>query len=524
MSSTATARKRGEVLVRERALGKVYALRFWAYGKRRYVTLGYGLDGWTRDKAEDELQNVLADVRRGLWVPSERWPGREGEASDRDIVPLFGPFAVGLAASRKGQVAAKTSAHENWALGHLLPFFADSPIDKIDVEAVDAYRARKVQESEVRARAIARGKPRRNVRGQILRPLSPGSINRTIDHLQRVLSIAVEYPRFGLTRNAARGKRRRLPECPAAAVHIDSAVQIEALLEAAAELDRDPHRKLSEREAIMATFLFAGTRAQELCDLIWRDVDLAGARIFVGRSKTPAGRREIDLQPILLSILAGYRAYSQGGHPEDLVFPTLTGHPRGPDNLRVRVLAPVLRRADEWLARRGLAPLPRALTTHKLRHAFASILVALGEDPVSVMRQIGHTDPAFTLRVYAHLMNRDTADRDRLGVLVHGERMFGAAAAASKPVELSQYEASIICALAQHGGRASRQEVLGAVGEAMAELHGAADLEALPSGPPRWQPRLGKARMRLVRRGLLAVGIGRGQWALTALGWTRVQG
>jgi hypothetical protein len=43
-------------------------------------------------------------------------------------------------------------------------------------------------------------------------------------------------------------------------------------------------------------------------------------------------------------------------------------------------------------------PLPKGLTTHKLRHAFASVLIALGEDPVSVMRQIGHTDPEFRKR------------------------------------------------------------------------------------------------------------------------------
>ena len=173
MSSAATARKRGEVLVRERAVGRIYALRFWAYGKRRYVTLGYESEGWTRDKAEAELQSVLADVRRGLWVAPGRWQGRD-EVGDRDVVPLFGPFALDLAASRKGQVAAKTSAHDGWALGHLLPFFADLPIDEIDVEAVDAYRAREAQESEMRARAIARGKARRDLRGQPLRPLSPG--------------------------------------------------------------------------------------------------------------------------------------------------------------------------------------------------------------------------------------------------------------------------------------------------------------------------------------------------------------
>jgi len=93
-----------------------------------------------------------------------------------------------------------------------MPFFAEWAINEIDVEAVDDYRLLKVKESEARAQAIERGRPQRNVHGQILRPLSAGSINRTIDHLQWVLSIAGEYPRFGVVGNAAQGKRRRLPK------------------------------------------------------------------------------------------------------------------------------------------------------------------------------------------------------------------------------------------------------------------------------------------------------------------------
>jgi hypothetical protein len=31
----------------------------------------------------------------------------------------------------------------------------------------------------------------------------------------------------------------------------------------------------------------------------------------------------------------------------------------------------------------------------------------IGEDPAYVMSQLGYTDPAFTLRVYAHSMRRD---------------------------------------------------------------------------------------------------------------------
>jgi hypothetical protein len=42
-----------------------FALRFTAYGERRYITMTPA-DAWTRDRAEAELQNVMADVRRGI--------------------------------------------------------------------------------------------------------------------------------------------------------------------------------------------------------------------------------------------------------------------------------------------------------------------------------------------------------------------------------------------------------------------------------------------------------------------------
>ena len=515
------SRPKGEVMVREWKSGRGYALRFWAYGERQYVTLGYARDGWDPDRAEEELENILADVRRGLWVPPKKRTKRGGEESERGEVPLFGPFARDLVEAREGQVAEKTTKRERWALGHLMPYFGDWALNEIDVEAVDDYRLFKVKESEARARAIERGRPQRNEYGQPMRPLSAGSINKTIGFLQWALSVALEYKRFGLTENAAAGRRRRLPERAAAPVHLDTAGQIEALLEAAGAMDRDPYFGCTEREAILASLILAGPRAHELCNLLWRDVDLANGRLFIGRSKTQAGLREITMLPILRDILAAHKAAAYRSGPDDLVFPTATGGRRDPDNLRARILASALRRADELLERRGLVPLPKGLTTHKLRHTFASVLIACGEDPVSVMRQIGHTDPNFTLRVYAHMMNRDPAERERLKALVRGERVVARQAPPPRPVELSDYEGPIIRAIAERGGRAARREIIAAVGEAMADRHRECDLEALPSGPPRWKPRIGKVRSRLVRRGWLEVGSG--DWELTERGWAKAQ-
>ena len=84
------------------------------------------------------------------------------------------------------------------------------------------------------------------------------------------------------------------------------------------------------------------------------------------------------------------------------------------------MIRPVVAHAEALLAERGREPLPAGVTAHKLRHTFASILFVRGEDPPYVMAQLGHTDPAFTLRVYAHAMRRDEGDKEALKALVEG--------------------------------------------------------------------------------------------------------
>jgi integrase len=102
------------------------------------------------------------------------------------------------------------------------------------------------------------------------------------------------------------------------------------------------------------------------------------------------------------------------------VFVTSTGRARSRDNLRHDVVDAVVAHANRLVEERGLQPLPLGITPHKLRHTFASILVAIGKDPTYVMQQLGHTDPAFTLRVYAHAMRRSEEERERLKALVEG--------------------------------------------------------------------------------------------------------
>jgi integrase len=154
--------------------------------------------------------------------------------------------------------------------------------------------------------------------------------------------------------------------------------------------------------------------------MLWRDVDLANGRFEVGRDKTDAGMREVDLLPLLREILTAHKAASENTRPNDPVFVTSTGKPRSRHNLRQDVVDAVVAHANKRVEERGAQPLPLGITPHKLRHTFASILVAIGRDPTHVMQQLGHTDPAFTLRVYAHMMRRSDDERERLKALVEG--------------------------------------------------------------------------------------------------------
>ena len=44
----------------------------------------------------------------------------------------------------------------------------------------------------------------------------------------------------------------------------------------------------------------------------------------------------------------------------------------------------------------------RYLKFHGLRHTYASLLVAQGENPKTVQHNLGHSDVSFTLQVYSH--------------------------------------------------------------------------------------------------------------------------
>jgi len=416
-----------------------FSLRFRAYGKRWVIKLGRPEDGWTTQMAERELAVVLRDVDLGTWRPP-----RPDPAPMKEVDPTFHEFASDWYATKELEVEPNTANHyRNDLVNHLLPFFKRHHLSEVTVAEVDRYRQRKVREAAEITAAAESGTPMMvsyvDRRGRSYRrparPLSPRSINMHIDLLAQILAVAVDHGH--LPSNPAVGKRRRLRASKPRPVHLDSAEQIAILLEAAAELDRGEavidvmdrrgrawtqrHPVLTTgRRAAIATLLLGGGRASATGAMVWRDVDLANGRFVVGPDKTDAGMREVDMLPLLREILTEHKAATEHTRPSDPVFVTSAGKARSRHNLRKDVVDAVVAHANRLVEEREAQPLPLGITPHKLRYTFASILVAIGKDPTYVMQQLGHTDPAFTLRVYSHTMRRSEDERARLKALVEG--------------------------------------------------------------------------------------------------------
>ena len=145
--------------------------------------------------------------------------------------------------------------------------------------------------------------------------------------------------------------------------------------------------------------LETGMRVSEALGLDWSDVELqAPPRIHVRRQhyrgttgplKTRASRRQLPLSADLAERLAALRPDGAQGP----VFVTRNGTRYLERNIR-RVLARAAAEAGlEWVS------------FHSFRHTCASFLFAAHKTPLQVSRWLGHADPAFTLRTYAHLID-----------------------------------------------------------------------------------------------------------------------
>jgi integrase len=370
----------GSLFVRRDSRGRETWYGKWYVGARR-VKRKIGLqrlagsrDGLTRAQAEAELRRRIETAD----VPTTPVAGLSvGEVGERLVASL----------EARGRKASTLAAHESALRAHLVPFFGDRPLGRIESADVEAFIASR--------------------RGT----LAPKSIRNYLGTLHSVLEFARVRP------NPVTDAHRPEADGTDPDIRFLTEQEVEELLGAVA----DDHLGPTDRVLFM-TAAFTGLRQGELFALRWRDVDWRAMRIRVRRSYArkragreaqfgkPKSRRSTRSVPMHDRVGAELELHYQRSAyqgDDDLVFcHPHTGGPLDSSN--------VLDRLRDALDAAGV----RRITFHDLRHTFGTRMAAAGVPMRMLQEWMGHRDIKTTM-IYA---DYQASDQERELV----QRAFGA--------------------------------------------------------------------------------------------------
>lgn len=358
-----------------------------ATGKRRWETVEGNLE-----EAQAKLDDYRSKVRRGERVAPNR-------ATLNEVADLW------LAAQTELRPRTRERYESNLDL-HIRPRLGRRRIGSITEDDVTTLIA------ELREGVYYEQVAGRIVNKQRKTGYAAWTIRGILVALSRVFAFGVRrgYLTVNPVSRLERGERPRVARRERRVLTSD---EIAALLGAA----------LPGYRTLLAIAVYTGLRQSELLGLTWHDVDFETGVVRVRRQldrsrgyvepKTPQAVRDVVLAPALARLLKQHReaALSRGlAKLTDPVFANAAGRPFEHRNVQSRGFDKAAERSRLNVNGNGR----RKASFHDLRHTFASLLIAQGADVVHVSRQLGHADPAITLKVYAdEFAAADHADRTR---------------------------------------------------------------------------------------------------------------
>src|SRR5215218_8784820 len=332
--------------------------------------------GNTAEEANNKKFQALADQAKGILF------------SDPARLTVGDNLQSWLTDTARYQVSEGTfERYERTCRNHLVPFFGRLRLRELTAAHVRAFKARKIEEG-----------------------LNPN----TVGVMQGVLSTALNQamddsliPSNPASRVKKAVKREQAP------MRSPFSQEEASRLLGAAVGTRD--------EALLTLALRTGMRQGELAALRWEDVDLtdkpsivvwrsADTRTKTRVSTTKTGKdRKIHIGPRTAEVLKVHRARQREERmaatsraDPGLVFPNTKGKIRRRDSV-VRSLRRTLKEAG----------LPVDVRFHDLRHTAGTLALRQGVPLHTVSRMLGHSDPAMTLRRYAHVLEDMREDAAR---------------------------------------------------------------------------------------------------------------
>lgn len=340
-------------------------------GKRYRKTMKKGT---TKEDARKELREIEARIERRTFVHEKK-------------TPSFSEVAAQWLQYKKGRCRETTwQSYE----AHLRNHFAE--INGVKINRITTAMIEKFITNLQDAKRLAWVKSLKTTR-ETKQKITINTVRKVILTLNQVMMYAVRHRLidFNPCRDA---ERPRATGCLGERneIKILSPEQIKALL------DAEPSQKY---RTLYLTAIMTGARQGEILGLQWADVDFEKKQISINRTynhgtffepKTKSSIRKIDMAPILVKELAVWKLAS-GGRADGLVFSSEDGTPIICHNMKNRHFFPALKAAG----------IP-AIRFHEIRHTYASLLLAQGENVKYIQTQLGHSSPTVTLNVYSHLL------------------------------------------------------------------------------------------------------------------------
>jgi len=329
------------------------------------------------------------------WVERYQGTGRRGfrESTREDYRRLLRDFAYPFFDERRGRRLAEVTPSD---VAEFLGWLGD-PRAMAELEHRHAVGRHQARVEEAKANGRKSPKPPEPLEADARRELSDSTVRNVLNPVRACFATAVREGkvRHNPTSGATLPHRERVRDEDGEEVRALTREQLGAFLAV-----------VHPRHRTMLRLLAAtGLRVSELIALEWRHLRLDGSEPCVrvrralvrGRVEPPKsrhGRRDVPLDAEIVSALRRHRQASEWPGDENLVFPSLSGTPLNPENLRRDVIRPAREEAGApWAG------------FHTFRHTCASMLFEQGLNVVQVQKWLGHHSPSFTLDTYVHLLS-----------------------------------------------------------------------------------------------------------------------
>lgn len=309
-----------------------------------------------RERVKPPVTTYSAAMRWGQQREAAILSGQAKEVESKQEIPTLAAFEARFVAYSENNNKPSTVYAKKWVLRkYLIPAFGETRLDEIGPDEIEAYKTARTKDG-----------------------LSRKSVNNHLAVLAKLLHLAAEW-RKGL--EAPKVKLFRIEPAPTRYLTFEETSRFLAAVP-------------TEWRTFALVALKTGLRVGELLALKWEDLDLAAGRLNVqrtlwqGHEHTPKGGRTREV-PLSDEALVALRAHRHLRGP--YVF--CDGAGKRLTHSMVKAIVPTA------CARAGLA---KRLTTHDLRHTFASQLVMRGVALKAVQELLGHATIEMTMR-YAHL-------------------------------------------------------------------------------------------------------------------------